>query len=294
MIAEQLEVNNSTPDRQQDYVSGRVDLSYDPDPAISEYFIELDLRMPLDPNNVEGVDFLTVGGRHYDVRFPDDTRCAVHGRRENTPGHMAYLRTYLQNTHDAIFSRNWSRIQEWIDVPSFVDFYIVQEFTRDIDAGGLSMHMTIKGQGDNRRLHKGPVWDFDLSAGNTLPGSNWGTFNTWMENGGYGPTGMWTSVINSWFRELMRTPQFREVVATRFAEVMHEFVPAMNAYIMELATTYEADFNRNFQRWNMLLGRRTWAQPPEIVALRTFMANVEHLIEWYNARLIWLGNYLNP
>jgi len=326
-LAEQLEVSNYNPSRDQDYVRGRVPLTYSPNPRVSEYFIELDLRAYRAPTNnptnlpVEGVDFLNVNGRLYDVRFPDDTRENGNGftRRYNTPAHMEYLRTFIRNVEAAIQSRNWARINSWIDVESFVDFYLMQEFFKDMDVGGLSVHMTIRNSLDGgRRLYKGPLWDFDLSAGNTNPSTNWGTYSLWNNRGGYGTTGIWAGYVNRWFRQMLSVPQFFELAGQRFQHVAFSTeyrispLDAMIAHLDNLSLTYNNEFDRNFVRWNSKLGRRIWTQSSEIVQLTTHRQNVVHLNNWFYCRrlqlahffengsgativdTLWSGNWLKP
>jgi len=325
-MAEQLQANtNAWGGRPQDAVSGRVDVVYHPDPAISEYFIELDLRVNQPPANqpdlvlVEGVDYIRAAGRLYDMRFPDDTReryrvySRVVGeydicdetdektprysfvynarRRYRTTGHFDYARDFLTRVDSAIVSRNWSRITDLIDVSSFVDFYLVQELFKEIDVGGLSIHMTIRNTPRGRRIFKGPLWDFDLSAGNADPGDNWSATPRWNANGGHGTTGIWAAYMNRWFRELMRVPQFFNLARERFLEIAPNQVSSMQNHVLRLARVYQDDFDRNFERWNLQLGRRTWVQPPDIVALDSFMDNVRHLVAWFCARVAHLTHF---
>jgi len=320
-MAEQLEVSNYYNTRQQDRVTGRVPLRYDPDPAYSEYFIELDLRADRLNTNVlahhetdfrlspefqqaprEGVDYLRVGGRLYDIRFPDDTREAGIGRsgqsferRWNTPEHVNYLRRFITEVDNAIISRNWNRINQWIDINSFIDYYLVHEFFKNMDSGGLSVHKTIRGIGSERRMHLGPIWDFDLSAGNTDPSPSWGSINQWNARGGYSHRGIWPGYINRWFRHLLGVPQFFRLAGERFAEIRDNQIQDMMDGILEFATENVMHFERNFIRWPNMLGQRTWAQSPEIVALGSgegaWMRNVEHLINWFDLRRDWMSDW---
>ena len=305
-VAEQLEVSNYNEARVQDRVEGRIPLTYNPNPALSEYFIELDLRANDPPRNdpnrimIEGVDYIRAAGRVYDLRFPDDTRENGNGftRRTPTVAHVNYARTFIENVDNALAIGNWTNIQNWIDIDSFVDFYIVHEFFKNIDSGGLSVHMTIRNTPNGRRVFKGPIWDFDLTAGNNDPTSTWGAFDAWNARGGYTTAGIWPGHINRWFRNLLRVPQFFELVRVRFDYLAfghgngNSAIDRTIRYIHTLANVYQSEFDRNFTRWN-LLGRRTWAQPPCIVQLNTHNQNVMHLINWLHYRRLQLSHFFN-
>jgi len=165
-----------------------------------------------------------------------------------------------------------------------------------MDSGGLSVHKTIQGIGDERRMHMGPIWDFDLSAGNTHPSTSWGTYNSFMRRGGYGYKGVWSGYINRWFRNLLNVPQFFERVGYRFAMIRDNQIQDMMDEVLEFAVEHELEFERNFRRWSEMHGRRTWTQSPEIVALGSgtgaFMRNVEHLIGWFEGRRDWMTQWL--
>jgi len=307
-VAEQLEVDNLNNElgRPQDFVSGRVPLTYSSDPTQSEYFLELDVRANVPPTNdpnrimVEGIDYILAGGRIFDMRFPDGTR-ATTGRRNATPAHFDYARSFLTRVHNAILGGNWNTITSLVDVDSFIDFYLVHEFFKNIDSGGLSVHMTIRNTPNGRRLFKGPIWDFDLTAGNnavSADGWSQATYNHWAQRGAYTSAGIWVGFINAWYRYLLRVPQFFNRARNRFDSMAFGFAgrPApienMISHLQQVSTIYQYEFNRNFDRWN-LLGRRTWAQPPSVVALTTHAQNVDHLINWFLARRDQLAHFFN-
>jgi hypothetical protein len=253
---------------ERDVSPGRLEINWHENPARSGFFIELDNRAPWD--GTENETFVTVNSLHYDIRFPSGTR--------RTPEHVTYLREYLEAVSYAIRYQSFDEILELIDLDSFVDFYIVQEFYRNKDVHFLSVFMYITGEGRYRRLHMGPAWDFDTAAGNAE--------TQWL---GSGTDGLYAAVFNYWYRNLMSRPEFFEAVATRWNEIRRTAIPQTIAHVNNTATRYRNEFERNFERH---------PTPPtflrqEIQAIETFMGQAEHLTAWLEARAAWLTAFFN-
>jgi len=56
-------------------------------------------------------------------------------------------------------------LQEYIDEASFVDMYLINAITNDIDANIASTYYYKKKDGEDSRLYAGPVWDYDNAWG---------------------------------------------------------------------------------------------------------------------------------
>ena len=91
---------------------------------------------------------------------------------------MSFLRLYNE-LEDAIPKKDYERIKEIIDVESWVDYYLLSEFSVNPDAYWTSFYFYKDGAKD--KIHAGPGWDFDLAFGNR----NWGVY--WMGDRFYSP-----------------------------------------------------------------------------------------------------------
>ena len=249
---------------------GRMDIVWDEDPAISGFFLELDARAHL--TGVLDETYVDVNGLLYDLRYPDDL----------DPEHVDYVRAYLSAVSYAIRRQSFDHVLALIDLDSFVDFYIVQEFYKDVDARDLSTFMHITGTGDQRRLFKGPIWDFDLAAG-----------NAGYQPMGYGPEGLYVAVFNYWYRYLMNRPEFFEAVRTRWNEIRHREIAQTIELVRFTAQRYQHEFERNFERHPDVMGREQMVTPREILEIDYFMGHVEHLINWLETRANWMDDFLN-
>jgi len=260
---------------------GRTPLVLDPNPEISEYMLEMDGRLRYEPDE-EWISWVRVNGYPYEIRFPDDDL--------STDAHIAYVYDYLSRVSHAIRSGNFRAIENLIDIPSFVDFFLVQEFVKNPDVGWSSVFMTIRGQGEERRLVMGPLWDFDIGAGNSYYMAE-GRWATEIEQG-YSPYGLTAATRNYWFREAMQIPQLATIVAERWQEISGNEVYQTIRHIEEVASQFAADFERNFER-HQIMGTRLWQEPQEIVDILTFEGQVEHLVDWLERRATWLDEHFS-
>ena len=268
---------------ERDVGIGRANLTFDPDPTISEYFLELDWHSFDNPDAVEGEDYFMAGPRAYDLRWPSS----------NLNGHFEYAQSFITRTSSAIRSQNWEAISAIIDVPSFVDFYIVQELSKNVDVGWFSVFMTIRGQGDERRLYMGPLWDFDQSSGNSdnlvmyeEPRSPYPIIS---------PYGLLAGEYNYWFRYLLGTVEFATAVADRWNEIRDNQIARTIENVEYMTTNFRADFERNFERHQIFRypPEWEWINPEIIREIDTHAGQVEYLLNWLNTRVDWLGNHFN-
>jgi len=256
---------------ERDVGPGRMELEWNEDPSLSGFFLELDARAP--DGGTEDEDFVMVNGMAFDLRWP--------GSSLMTPEHVEYVKDYLEAVSLAVRSQNFEEIVELIDITTFVDFYLVQEFFKNADVHSLSVFMHIKGEGDERRLFMGPVWDFDIAAGNLRE-----------QMLGEGPENLYAAIVNYWYRNLMNTPEFFDAVVTRWNEIRDEAVAQTIALVQETAIRYQAEFERNFER-HPIMGVEKWSTPDEILMIEDFMSHVDYLINWMQGRADWLDDAFN-
>ena len=84
-----------------------------------------------------------------------------------TENSMQYVKNELlqieKALYDAEYTDNWEKVERYIDLDSFVDYYIINEFFQNYDAGIRSTYL-YKNIGG--KLSIGPVWDFDGAFNN--------------------------------------------------------------------------------------------------------------------------------
>ena len=128
---------------------GRIDIKIandEKDPNITGgYLIEFDKRAAEEEEKY----FLTEKGLVGQIKEPDSDE--ISKEEEN------YIKLYLNKMEKNVYLGNF----QYLDLPSFYRYFIMQEFSGDIDTVLSSFHLT-KRRGDDK-LYFGPVWDYDLS-----------------------------------------------------------------------------------------------------------------------------------
>jgi len=260
---------------ERDIGPGRMQLAWNEDPALSDFFLELDARADLD--GVLNDTFVDVNGLLYDIRYPSSSR-------QRTSDHVQYVYDYLHAVSSAIRRQGFDEILELIDMDSFVDFYIVNELFKEFDIfSQLSVFMYIRGQGDERRLFMGPIWDFDLAAGNAI-----------NQPLGYGPQDLYVALFNYWYRHLMLHPEFFDAVATRWNEIVDVEIAQMMRRIQQVALAYSSEFERNFQR-HPIMGVPVGSipAPDRVMEIDNHIGQVVYLLDWLRTRIMWLDDFFN-
>jgi hypothetical protein len=252
---------------ERDADTGRARLTAHGNPAVSEYLFEL--AHSVMGTGELGTDYIIVNGMPYDLRFP--------GNRYRN-GHMDYLYEFISNVENVARAGDFEAISQVVDIPSFIDFYLVQEFFKNIDVGFNSVFMQIRGQNENRRLHFGPVWDFDRSAGNMY---YWDTYEH-----------LHAAVRNNLFRLLMSNPEIFELAARRWEEIVVNEVQKMLTRMENLIDVYGGEFKRNFERhpvWGTNPPWMTQMLPQYLRVITSWEGQVDFLREWFTGRVWWMN-----
>jgi len=82
------------------------------------------------------------------------------------------------------------------------------------------------------------------------------------------------------------------IVAERWNEINDNQVTNMIAEIDKLATTYQQDFDRNFDR-HQILGTEMWRNSPSVQHIETFSGQADFLVNWLETRVEWLDDYFD-
>ena len=250
---------------------GRIQLSFHQDPMRSEYFVQWcrHARMPDDV-------YVRIGANQqaFEVRFPS-------GRRL-TDAHTDFVRAFLTEVDAAMDQLDFERIAALIDLESFVDFYIINEFFKNVDVGFSSVFFQIRQTETGPRLYAGPIWDFDQSAGSSV-------VRGWFVD--YGPERLWAVHANAWMRPFVIVPELRQAVADRWHEIRHHEIEAMMMHIERVSVRYRDCFERNFVRWPNHIGQYVWRTPLSISQIATHEGQVNHLLQWLNQRMDWLDTF---
>jgi hypothetical protein len=190
--------------------------------------------------------------------------------------------TNLQKVASAQNSQITTGFPSIIDVPSFVDFMIMNELASNADGYQYSTYFHKDRKG---KLRAGPVWDFDLTYGNDL--FHWGLdrshYNIWQFEGG-GNTG------SKFWRDLYYNGTYKCYLTRRWKEVTGENGPLrydkicldIDDFVSEIS---EASV-REHTRWGTIPDHNG-----EIAAMKNWL---RERLTWMNARLTSFSACANP
>ena len=194
------------------------------------------------------------------------------------PEQLAYIHDYVQKSEDAIFADNFADPDQgyakYIDVDSFISWYLIKELMKDNDGKDFSSIYYYKDR--LGKLGMGPVWDFDLAAGNTDYSD--------CKN----PTGWW--IKNSvWFNRLFADPAFALKVKNRWNALKVQQIPAIFTFMDNTAAYLQASQNYNFGKWD-ILNIYVWPNP---VVTGSYAGEVGYTKTWLTQRVAWMDQQIN-
>jgi hypothetical protein len=173
----------------------------------------------------------------------------------------------------------------WLDVPSFIDYMMMQEITRNIDAYRLSAFMYKEKDSKGGKIYGGPSWDFNLGYGNE-DFCDGGEFDGWAFNYRY----VCGAPFPTWWAKLVGDSQFRDDFHCRWDELRVDVLhtDTILNFIDSVVLEIEDARIRNFNRWNTI-GTYVW---PNAYIGATYEDEVNYLKNWITLRLGWMDNHM--
>ncbi len=198
---------------------------------------------------------------------------------------LNYLTTAENTLNGASFKDPANGFRKYMDMNSFIDFQVINEFANNVDGYRYSTFFYKKKDSDGGKLFAGPLWDFDLCYGNVdYSPTNLAT-DTWLYPH-YGPNDGYPM---HWWARLMEDEDYKQAFAKRWKTLREG--PFSTDSIMDdidRQTGYLGEsVNRNFAKWP-ILGVKVW---PNYFVGTTYTQEISYLKNWMTARLNWMdGN----
>ena len=185
-----------------------------------------------------------------------------------------YAKNFVINADNVLFSNNFTDPktgwQAYMDMDSFVDWYLIQEISKNLDSSfdtSCYMHLARGG-----KLVMGPIWDMDVAYGNMSQANQ----------SCYKPTGYHIK-YTQWYSRLFRDPAFVKRVKERFNYFyrhQNDILANVNADAQYLK--YSAQENNEV--WH-LFNVKTW---PNYNIWGSYQNEVQELKTWFTTRMEWL------
>lgn len=198
-----------------------------------------------------------------------------------------YIQTYFANFEDALMADDFADAQagyrQYIDVPSFIDFFLLNELSHNVDAYRISTFMH-KDKGE--KLKMGPIWDFNIAFGNAdycrgQTTVDWAyQFNTYCPND--------PSRVPFWWARLLQDESFVAALKSRWNSLRADILSQenINMTIEKHVDTlrHGAVIDKNFQRFN-ILGIYVW---PNFFIGDSYDDELAYLKQWISLRTAWM------
>ena len=181
--------------------------------------------------------------------------CIYPKKKNLQPEQFAYIQSYIDTVEAVIQSDYFTDPEKgyahYIDVASFVDYFIHTELSLNADAYRRSAYFykeKQKADGTGGKLFAGPVWDYNLAYGN-CNFANANNLEAWCyEGSSNNPTpALW--------QRLLQDPAFRLAVKQRYQQLRKGAlsIDSLHAYIDSLALLLSKVKDHHFQTFPELL-----------------------------------------
>lgn len=213
-----------------------------------------------------------------------------------TSQQKTYIQQFMANFEGTLVGTNFTDpvngYSRYIDVNSFVDFFIANEISKNVDGYRLSTYLHKQRDSDGGKLNMGPIWDFNLGFGNANYCTQ-GNPEGWVTNfNSVCSQDFW--LIPFWWSRLNQDPSYRSKLAARWSSLRTDQYQTAKliSYIDSLYSVLNfvlpgegtSAQQRNFQRWPVL-GQYVW---PNYFIGPTFQSEVTWLKDWITNRLNWM------
>ena len=157
--------------------------------------------------------------------------------------------TALDEFEDVLYAsdKDWDIISSKIDVQSFADYYLISEWVENWDTFKSSTFCYRDGADDV--LHMGPVWDYDSALNNE--DESYGVSDPHADYAMNIQDQQRGEISLTWFTELMKCQQFREVVQERYQHTMRPLLENWSETCNDYRSTLENSAKMEFVRWDL-------------------------------------------
>ncbi|MCK4750603.1 MAG: CotH kinase family protein, partial [Bacteroidales bacterium] len=205
----------------------------------------------------------------------------VPGYDELTTSQRSYIRNYMESFEQVLVSSGFqdplTGYRSYLDIPSFIDLMILNEFTKDVDAFRLSHYFYKQRDDRGGKIVQGPPWDYNLTFGNNDFTEDIDNTSNWIYN---------KTMTIYWWARLMQDSWFRNQLYCRWDQLYASILDPSNVSMMVDDILYDLNdaINRNYERWPVF-GIYVW---PNSFVGNNYPEEEEYLRSWIDDRLSWM------
>lgn len=218
---------------------------------------------------------------YFEYRYPKASNIA--------PEQRAYIQAYVDSFETSLagpyFTDPASGYQAYADQASFVDLFLINELSRNVDGYRLSSYLYKDRSSNGGKLHAGPAWDYDLAWGNAYYCEGASTSGWAYQFGDVCPDDY--NQVPFWWARLQEDSSFVNAVRCRWNELRDNVLSTayISSYCDSVALQLADAQQRNFTVWP-ILGQYVWPNPVPVPS--TYPGEVQELKDFMNARWAWM------
>ena len=204
-----------------------------------------------------------------------------------TDSQKKYIQNYINNFETALFSDEFTSVengyQKFIDVNTFIDFFILNELSKNPDGYRISTYMH-KDKGE--KLKMGPIWDFNIAFGNVDYCDGASAFGWAYQFNNVCPKD--SMQVPFWWNRFLDDPRFVIALKTRWNELRNDILATQT--ILSQVEILEEKLNssnasyKNFSQW-LILRKYIW---PNSFIGGSYSIEINYFKDWILNRMDWL------
>lgn len=249
------------------------------------YILKIDKTTAEDPN-VESSFLLPLVSQGQGLR----TRLVYHEPKpeEIIDEQKNYIQHWMEDFESRLagpdFEDEQLGFRPLIDLNSWIDFFLLNEITRNVDGYRISTYMHKRRDDQGGKLHMGPIWDFNLALGNADYCDGSQTYGWAYEFNKVCPGDSYQVPFH--YGRMLEDSIFSTKLAERWETFRANEWSDESLFRLfdSLATSISSETTSNFRRWQ-ILGDYVW---PNNYVETGYNDGLDYTRNWLVGRLRWL------
>lgn len=246
--------------------------SINKDSIATSYLIQLDTDKGTSVTNMYTFSKYTyklISPLYLTIKYPTDEDLSDDVRK--------YIYDDFAHFEKMLYSYDYKEYEKYIDVDSFVNYFIINEFTQNYDAGYLSTYI----YKDVSGKYKMYIWDFNSASNNYRMDL--------LEEG----TQRFEFDKSLWFSMLLKDPEFVNAIIERYEELRKSYLSDeyLNRYIDDTVEYLGSAIDRNFLKWGYTLDANYEEFSTNFMPTSHDEAII-HLKDSIKRRAVWMDKYI--
>jgi hypothetical protein len=203
-----------------------------------------------------------------------------------TTEQKTYIKNFVNQFENTLasttFTDELTGYRKFLDMRSFVDYFIINEVSKNIDGYRISAYFHKDKEDRGNKIIAGPLWDYNLAFGNADYYSG-GTTSNWVIN----------SIpdydeyqVPFWWKRFLEDPVFCDSLKARYTDLRQNILKKENIYqfIDSMVMVLQEAQVRNYKKWP-ILGTYIW---PNKYIGANYQQEIDYMKSWINDRLQWV------